>query len=112
MRTKLTITEPQAALDRVLDALARELIDVSEDEILAAAQELGMNPMMKGSAAFLGLRIPPIADLADWAEFFSSEHLASALAGLSFKDSATPPQLETKAKGRRPKRPPPLERKH
>jgi hypothetical protein len=112
MRTKLTITEPQAALDRVLDALAQELIDVSEDEILAAAKDLGMNPMMKGSAAFLGLRIPPIADLADWAEFFSSEHVGSALARLSFNDSATAPQLEPKAKGRRPKRPPALERKH
>ena len=112
MRTKLTITEPQAALDRVLDALAHELIEVSEDEILAAAKELGMNPMMKGSAAFLGLRIPPIADPADWAEFFSSEHLGSALATLSFKDSATAAQLEPKAKVRRSKRPPAIERKH
>ena len=73
MRTKLTITEPQAALDRLLDALAHELIDVSDEEILAAAKELGMNPMMKGSAAFLGLQCFSLA------EFFDSDALRGLL---------------------------------
>jgi hypothetical protein len=112
MRTKLTITEPQAALDRLLDALAHELIDVSDEEILAAAKELGMNPMMKGSAAFLGLRIPPVADLAEWAEFFGSEHFRSSLAALSLKSAGPSAELEHKVKARRSKRPPAVERKH
>jgi hypothetical protein len=111
MRTRLTITEPRAALDRLLDALAHELIDVSDDEILEAAKELGMNPLMKGSAAFLGLRITPFADLAEWAEFFRSEHFGSTLAALRLKGADAPVSLEPKAKARRPKRPPAVERK-
>ena len=111
MRTRLTITEPQAALDRLLDALAHELIDVPDDEILEAAKELGMNPLMKGSAAFLGLRIAPFADLAEWAEFFQSEHFRSSLAALSLKGADAAVRLEPKAKARRAKRPPAVERK-
>ena len=72
MRTKLTVTNPEAALGRILDALAAELISVSDEEILEAARELGMNPMMKGSAAFIGLRTPAIAEFAD---FFDPEIL-------------------------------------
>jgi hypothetical protein len=95
VRAKLTIIHPDAALDRLLDALAHELTYVSDDEILEAAKELGMNPLMKGSAAFLGLRVSPIADLAEWGEFFASEQFRSAL-----------------AKPRRSKRPPATQRKH
>jgi hypothetical protein len=112
MPTKLTIRGPQAALDRLLDALAHELIDVSDDEILAAAKELGMNPMMKGSAAFLGLRVAPFADLAEWAEFFGSEHFRSSLAALSLKGEQPPAPLGQKLKARRSKRLPAVERKH
>jgi hypothetical protein len=72
MRTKLTIANPEAALGRVLDALASELVTVSDEEILEAARELGMDPMMKGSAAFLGLRT---AAIPDFAEFFDAEIL-------------------------------------
>jgi hypothetical protein len=43
------------ALNRVLDALANELVEASDEELLAAAHELGMRPDMKGSAAFIGL---------------------------------------------------------
>ena len=111
MRTKLTVTEPQAALDRLLDALAHELIDVPDDEILAAAKELGMNPMMKGSAAFLGLRVAPFADLAEWAEYFQSENFRTSLAALSLKGAGAPAQLEPKTKSRRARRPPTVERK-
>lgn len=112
MRTKLTISQPEAALERLLDALANELTDVPDDEVIAAAKELGMNPMMKGSAAFLGLRIPPVADLADWAEFFESEHFRNALTALSLQSAPLPAPLDLEAKPRRPKRPPAVERKH
>jgi hypothetical protein len=112
MRTKLTIKEPQAALDRLLDALARELTYVSEDEVLAAAKELGMNPMMRGSAAFLGLRIPPIADLADWAEFFGSDHFKTAIAALGTKKEGPPGLLEPEAKVKHAKQSPTVDRKH
>lgn len=43
--------------ERLLVALERELIEATDDEILEAARDLGMNPAMKGSAAFLGATI-------------------------------------------------------
>lgn len=47
---------PEAALERLLEALEHEVLEASDAEILAAAAELGMQPGMKGSAAFIGLR--------------------------------------------------------
>jgi hypothetical protein len=43
--------------ERLLVALERELIEATDDEILEAARDLGMNPAMKGSAAFFGVTI-------------------------------------------------------
>ena len=45
-------------LDRVLDALGEELVQATDEEILEAARDLGMDPTMRGSAAFLGLKYP------------------------------------------------------
>jgi hypothetical protein len=113
MRTKLTIRNPENALERTLDALAVELIDVSDEEIMEAAKELGMNPMMKGSAAFLGLRIPSIADFS---EFFESEGFQSALAALAHARSVAQPscteELRVQPKSRRSRRAGSLDRKH
>jgi len=74
MRTKLSVIEPETALNRILDAMECELIDASDQEILEAARDLGMNPLMKGSAAFLGLHT------LSFAEFFESEALRDVLA--------------------------------
>src|SRR6185312_4261927 len=41
--------------ERLLVALERELIEATDQEILEAAGDLGMNPAMKGSAAFFGV---------------------------------------------------------
>ena len=46
---------PERGLERLLVALERDLLDATDEEILAAAKELGMNPAMKGSAAFFGV---------------------------------------------------------
>jgi hypothetical protein len=72
MRTKLTLSNPVAALERIIDLLAWELVAVSDEEILEAAKELGMKPMMKGSAAFIGLQIPASPDFT---EFFDPDIL-------------------------------------
>jgi hypothetical protein len=74
--TKLKLRTPAAALGRILDQLERELIEASDEDILEAARDLGMNPLMKGSAAFLGLRVPPQAHFAD---FFDSETVRGVL---------------------------------
>ena len=49
---------PEMSLEHVLSALERELIAATDEEVLAAAAELGMNPSMKGSAAFMGVKSP------------------------------------------------------
>jgi hypothetical protein len=46
---------PELALERILIALERDVFDATDEEILAAARELGMNPSMKGSAALFGV---------------------------------------------------------
>jgi hypothetical protein len=51
----MTSTPPEVALNRVLAGLERELVEASDAEIELAAQDLGMNVKMKGSAAFIGL---------------------------------------------------------
>jgi hypothetical protein len=48
-------TRPDSALERLLVALESELLEVTDEEILAVAAELGINPAMKGSAALLGV---------------------------------------------------------
>jgi hypothetical protein len=86
MRTTLSSTAPATALGRILDRLDRELIEASDEEILEAARDLGMNPMMKGSAAFLGLQS------LSFAEFFDSDVLKSLLQDRAALNRA-PPQV-------------------
>jgi hypothetical protein len=113
MRTKLTAGYHENALERTLDALALDLVDVSDEEIMEAAKELGMNPMMKGSAAFLGLRIPAIAEFS---EFFESEGFQGALAALAYSRSATQSdcceEISSRPKSGRSKRTGLMDRKH
>jgi len=49
---------PEVSLEQLLAALERELIDATDEEVLGVAADLGMNPSMKGSAAFLGVKSP------------------------------------------------------
>jgi hypothetical protein len=58
MQQKVITAFPEVTLGRILDALECELIEASDAEILEAAQDLGMNPAMRGSAAFFGLKYP------------------------------------------------------
>jgi hypothetical protein len=63
----MTTKRPDSALERLLLALEDELLQASDEEVLAAAHELGMNPAMKGSAAFSGVTMlvrPMIASRA------------------------------------------------
>jgi hypothetical protein len=48
---------PEQALERILAALEAGLIAATDEEIMEAAKDLGMNPTMKGSAAFADIRI-------------------------------------------------------
>jgi hypothetical protein len=44
-----------AKLERLLCAFERDVLEATDEEILAAAKELGMKPEMKGSSALFGV---------------------------------------------------------
>jgi hypothetical protein len=69
MRKNMRRVFPEVALERLLEALEVEIIEASDDDILDAARDLGMNPAMRGSAAFLGLKGPA---LPQWEAFFAA----------------------------------------
>ena len=49
-------TRPEIRLERILMALGVEVAAATDEEVLAAAADLGMKPTMKGTAAFFGLK--------------------------------------------------------
>jgi hypothetical protein len=51
-------TTNEQRLDRVLAALERELLEATDAEIREAAAELGIEPDLKGSIAWVGLFFP------------------------------------------------------
>ena len=69
MRRLARTTTPISTLDRILEGLERELIDVSDEEIVEAARSLGMNLNAKESAAFFGLKGPAKPQLSDFFGF-------------------------------------------
>jgi len=84
MRGEVNVPLLEVSLERILEALECELIEASDAEILQAAQDLGMNPAMRGSAAFIGLKYPTIEKRAAlFAEFF----------GVAIPQDARPRQL-------------------
>ena len=105
MHTKLIKRNAVGRLERVLDVLDEELIHSTDAELLQAARELGMDPMMRGSAAFIGLKYPfqpRPADFFDWvghdAAQIRLDRSSPALARSGKK------QLERKSPGKRGKR--------
>ncbi|HEU4590541.1 MAG TPA: hypothetical protein VFS13_06500 [Steroidobacteraceae bacterium] len=70
MQKNVIREQPDVALDRVLAGLETELVEASDEEVMQAAGDLGMNLNMKGSAAFVGLsgmpkRLEDIFDTED-----------------------------------------------
>jgi hypothetical protein len=52
----MTRAKPEIRLERILLALGVEVAEATDEEVLAAAADVGMKPMMKGTAAFIGLK--------------------------------------------------------
>ena len=55
MPRQVPLRTAQARLDRVLSALEREILQATDEEIRHAAADLGIDPDMKGSIAWVGL---------------------------------------------------------
>jgi hypothetical protein len=47
---------PDVGLERLIHGLEQELLAAPDEEFVAGARDLGMNPEMKGSAAFVGVK--------------------------------------------------------
>jgi hypothetical protein len=58
MPAKVKSVSPEVVLARVLEGLEPDLVNATDEDITQAAQDLGMDLSMKGSAAFLGLKSP------------------------------------------------------
>jgi hypothetical protein len=107
---------PETALERVLDALEHELVAASDTDILEAANDLGMQPQMKGSAAFIGLRYSSAMPRAE--DFFDAKWMLQLLndprriwlASAALPGKAPPPATRVAARVRpvrkKPARPP------
>jgi hypothetical protein len=103
MRTKVKVTSPEVVLARVLEGLEQELIDASDEEVLQAAKDLGMNPQMRGSAAFIGLTTMGKPQLSDFFDVFEAHKTAAQVASERPATEAPKP-LERKApQSRQPK---------
>ena len=95
MGTKVVQVFPEMALERILGALERELIEASDADILEAAGDLGMKPHMKGSAAFFGLRYSAALRAAEafdprWLLQMLNDPRRICLASAGLPTSATP----------------------
>jgi hypothetical protein len=66
MARQLKRIPTETALTRVLAALERELIEASDEEIRAVAQELGMDLDSRECAAFAGLKFPSRPQFTDF----------------------------------------------
>ena len=86
MHAKLKRAAAAARLERLIDALAEDLAEATDEEVLQACADLGMNPQMRGSAAFLGLKGPSVT----WREFFDTVELQHLQAAIAHGGSATP----------------------
>jgi hypothetical protein len=93
MRTKVKVALPEVVLTRILDAFGQELMDASDEEIMQAARDLGMDPQMKGSGAFAGLTFPAKWQLADFFDVEAiNQHIAREAAGRIAKVVSTEPK--------------------
>jgi hypothetical protein len=68
MHIKVARLQQAARFERVLEALAQELIRSTDEELLEAANDLGMDPAMRGSAAFFGLKYSAALRMSDFFE--------------------------------------------
>jgi hypothetical protein len=97
MRTKITRASVETALMRVLDAMAQDAIDASDEEITQAATDLRMDITRKHSAAFAGLTYFARPQLAD---FFDIEAPPRLPAPRIVGDRPKQPRLSTERKPR------------
>jgi hypothetical protein len=107
VRTKVKRVSPETALMRILDALAQEAIEASDEEVMEAATDLRMDLNTRESAAFAGLTYFARPQLSDFFDIEVSKRLQAPAERIADDRPAGP-----KDRRRRSKRPQiPTERK-
>jgi hypothetical protein len=89
MHSKMIALKRLAALERILEGLAPELIESTDEELLQAAKDLGMDPSMRGSAAFSGVKYSATPHQADYFDIFAIQVNRPALLTSPDKRPAT-----------------------
>lgn len=95
MRAKVKRDSAETAILRVLDALAREVIEASDEEVTAAAADLRMDLNSRDSAAFAGLTYFARPTLSD---FFDIEPQAPAERAVGDPPAAVPRSRQRRSK--------------
>jgi hypothetical protein len=91
---------PDVGLERLIHGLERELLEAADEEFMAGARDLGMNPQMKGSAAFIGVKsLTPQLLQALGAAY--REHLDAHRAPADREAEADPAEPEPRRKSKR-----------
>ncbi len=75
MPTQVRKGSSELVLIRILDGFAGELIDAPEEEIRAAAKDLGMDPEARMSAAFAGVTYPARPQPSDFFDLETTTRL-------------------------------------
>ena len=104
MQPKINLAWAEPSLSRILEAFEQEILEVSDEEIIDAAKELGMNPDMKGSAAFIDLKYAPGDRAKDVCEMHSWSSALDVRMGSEGSDAnAESPAWRELKSPRRPK---------
>jgi hypothetical protein len=83
---------PDVGLERLIHGLEQELLEAADEEFMAGAHDLGMNPEMKGSAAFLGVKNLSPQLLAALRQAYSEHQQSAAKATGEEEAEGEPPE--------------------
>jgi hypothetical protein len=100
MRTKVKRVSPETALMRILDALAQEAIEASDEEVTQAATALRMDLNKRDSAAFAGLTYFARPQLSDFFDVDRSKRLQAPAERIVGGPPAQPENRQRRSKRR------------
>ena len=98
MRTKIKRIPPDTALMRIMDALAQEAIEASDEEVTEAAAELRMDLNSRESAAFAGLTYFAQPQLSEFFSVDVSKSLQAPAEGIAGNPPAHPTDLQRRSR--------------
>jgi len=99
MPAKVKSVPPEVGLVRVLEGLEPLLVEATDEEVTQAAQDLGMDLSMKGSAAFIGLKWPMVRHLSDIFDLSSFTREQLEAWRLAHEERVESARRELRAKG-------------